>query len=39
MTDGEINRKFDTVAEYLAGLVTGMQQPREAQWRIEEHWE
>jgi len=39
MTDEEINRKFDLVAEHLAALAVGLQGLHETQRRAEERWE
>lgn len=39
MTDEEINRKFDVVAEHLAALAIGLQGLQETQRRAEERWE
>jgi chromosome segregation ATPase len=39
MTDEEINRKFDVVAEHLAALAVGLQSLQETQRRAEERWE
>ncbi|CAN5128938.1 MAG: hypothetical protein H0T63_10650 [Pyrinomonadaceae bacterium] len=39
MTDEEINKKFDVVADHLASLAVGMQQLQEAQMRAERIWE
>lgn len=38
MTDEEINRKFDIVAEHLATLAVGQQQLQEALLRSEQKW-
>jgi adenylosuccinate lyase len=39
MTDEEINRKFEVVANHLASLAVGMQQLQEVQARAERLWE
>ena len=39
MTDEEINRKFDVVAEHLVALAVGLQGLQETQRRAEERWE
>ncbi len=39
MTDEEINKKFDVVADHLASLAVGMQQLQETQLRAEQRWE
>ena len=39
MTDDEINRKFDVVAEHLAALAVGQQRLQEMQLRSEQRWE
>ncbi len=38
MTDAEINKKFDVVADHLASLAVGMQQLQETQTRAEKRW-
>ena len=39
MTDEEINRKFDVVADHLASLAVGQQRLQETQERAEQRWE
>jgi len=39
MTDEDINKKFDVVADHLAALAVGMQQLQETQSRAEKRWE
>jgi hypothetical protein len=39
MTDEEINRKFDVVAEHLATLAVGQQRLQEMQASAEQRWE
>ena len=39
MTDEEINRRFELVAEHLVSLAVGLQNLQETQRRAEERWE